>query len=61
MATLYPNKPVPPDIDHVVENVAPGTGYRNNATNGIATGGASQGVYMVAAGGHVNSGCCFRA
>src|SRR5262249_58917229 len=31
--------------------VAPGTGYRNNATSGIATGGASQGVYMVAAGG----------
>ncbi|HEU4726508.1 MAG TPA: arabinofuranosidase catalytic domain-containing protein [Kofleriaceae bacterium] len=39
--------------------VAPGTGYRNNATSGIATGSASQGVYMVAAGGHVNSGCCF--
>ena len=39
--------------------VAPGTGYRNNATNGIATGSAAQGVYMVAAGGHVNSGCCF--
>jgi hypothetical protein len=39
--------------------VAPGTGYRNNATSGIATGNASQGVYMVAAGGHVNSGCCF--
>jgi hypothetical protein len=39
--------------------VAPGTGYRNNATNGIATGSQSQGVYMVAAGGHVNSGCCF--
>ena len=39
--------------------VAPGTGYRNNATNGIATGSGAQGVYMVAAGGHVNSGCCF--
>jgi hypothetical protein len=39
--------------------VAPGTGYRNNATSGIATGSAPQGVYMVAAGGHVNSGCCF--
>src|SRR5262249_6365534 len=39
--------------------VAPGTGYRNNATSGIATGSAAQGVYMVAAGGHVNSGCCF--
>ena len=31
--------------------VAPGTGYRNNATSGIATGSAPQGVYMVAAGG----------
>jgi non-reducing end alpha-L-arabinofuranosidase len=39
--------------------VAPGTGYRNNATNGIATGSASQGVYMVANGRHFNSGCCF--
>jgi len=39
--------------------VAPGTGYRNDATNGIATGSAAQGEYMVAAGGHVNSGCCF--
>jgi non-reducing end alpha-L-arabinofuranosidase len=39
--------------------VAPGTGYRNDATNGIARGSAAQGEYMVAAGGHVNSGCCF--
>jgi hypothetical protein len=39
--------------------VAPGTGYRNDATNGIATGSQSQGAYMVAAGNHVNSGCCF--
>ncbi len=39
--------------------VAPGVGYRNDATSGIATGGGSQGEYMVAAGGHVNSGCCF--
>ena len=39
--------------------VAPGVGYRNDATNGIATGSQAQGEYMVAAGGHVNSGCCF--
>jgi hypothetical protein len=39
--------------------VAPGVGYRNDATSGIATGSAAQGAYMVAAGGHVNSGCCF--
>jgi hypothetical protein len=39
--------------------VAPGTGYRNDSTNGIATGSQAEGTYMVAAGGHVNSGCCF--
>jgi non-reducing end alpha-L-arabinofuranosidase len=39
--------------------VAPGTGYRDNSTSGIATGSASQGVYMVANGRHFNSGCCF--
>lgn len=39
--------------------VAPGTGYRRNSTSGIATGSASQGVYMVASGTHFNSGCCF--
>jgi hypothetical protein len=39
--------------------VAPGTGYRDDATSGIATGSQAQGEYMVAAGNHVNSGCCF--
>ncbi|HEY3750857.1 MAG TPA: arabinofuranosidase catalytic domain-containing protein [Pseudonocardiaceae bacterium] len=39
--------------------VAPGVGYRDDTTSGVATGSAAQGVYMVAAGGHVNSGCCF--
>ena len=39
--------------------VAPGTGYRNDHTSGIATGSGAQGEYMVTAGGHVNSGCCF--
>jgi non-reducing end alpha-L-arabinofuranosidase len=39
--------------------VAPGVGYRDDATSGIATGGQAQGEYMVAAGSHVNSGCCF--
>ena len=39
--------------------VSPGVGYRNDRTSGIATGSGAQGVYMVAAGGHVNSGCCF--
>jgi hypothetical protein len=39
--------------------VAPGVGYRNDTTSGIATGSQPQGEYMVASGAHVNSGCCF--
>jgi non-reducing end alpha-L-arabinofuranosidase len=46
---------------HVVYGVfvSPGVGYRDNSTSGIATGTASEGMYMVASGTHVNSGCCF--
>ena len=36
-----------------------GIGYRDNATTGIATAGAAEGMYMVASGTNVNSGCCF--
>ena len=39
--------------------VSPGVGYRIDTTNGVATGSAGQGEYMVAAGSHVNGGCCF--
>jgi hypothetical protein len=39
--------------------VSPGVGYRDDATSGVATGSQPQGAYMVAAGTHVNSGCCF--
>jgi non-reducing end alpha-L-arabinofuranosidase len=39
--------------------IAGGNGYRDNATNGIATGGSAEGMYMVASGTHVNTGCCF--
>jgi hypothetical protein len=39
--------------------VTPGTGYRDDATTGVATGSQPQGAYMVASGTHVNSGCCF--
>jgi len=39
--------------------VAPGTGYRNNSTNGIATGDAAEGMYAVFDGTHYNGGCCF--
>ncbi len=39
--------------------VSAGVGYRRNSTSGIATGTAPEGMYMVAAGTHTNSGCCF--
>ncbi|KAK7046625.1 alpha-N-arabinofuranosidase [Favolaschia claudopus] len=39
--------------------VAPGTGYRNDATNGIAVGDAAEGMYAVFDGTHYNDGCCF--
>jgi len=39
--------------------VAPGTGYRNNTTNGIATGDQPEGMYAVLDGTHFNGGCCF--
>ncbi|MEU5116827.1 alpha-L-arabinofuranosidase B [Streptomyces longwoodensis] len=39
--------------------VAPGTGYRDNSTNGIATGDQPEGMYAVLDGTHYNGGCCF--
>ncbi|MEW9552795.1 alpha-L-arabinofuranosidase B [Nonomuraea sp. NPDC050783] len=39
--------------------VAPGTGYRNNATNGVARGDQPEGMYAVFDGTHYNGGCCF--
>jgi hypothetical protein len=39
--------------------VAPGTGYRNDHTNGIATGDQAEGMYAVLDGTHYNGGCCF--
>ncbi|MET8295749.1 alpha-L-arabinofuranosidase B [Streptomyces sp. NPDC001591] len=39
--------------------VAPGTGYRNNHTTGIATGDQPEGMYAVLDGTHFNGGCCF--
>ena len=39
--------------------VAPGTGYRNNNTNGIATGDQPEGMYAIFDGSHFNGGCCF--
>jgi hypothetical protein len=39
--------------------VAPGTGYRNNSTNGVARGDQAEGMYAVLDGTHYNGGCCF--
>ncbi len=39
--------------------VAPGTGYRDDRTNGIATGDNPEGLYAVFDGTHFNGGCCF--
>ncbi len=39
--------------------VAAGTGYRDNSTNGIATGNNPEGEYAIFDGTHYNGGCCF--
>ncbi|WP_027344857.1 alpha-L-arabinofuranosidase B [Hamadaea tsunoensis] len=39
--------------------VAPGTGYRNNNTSGVATGDQPEGMYAIMDGTHYNGGCCF--
>ncbi|KAJ1028788.1 hypothetical protein NDA16_001953 [Ustilago loliicola] len=39
--------------------ISPGTGYRNDNTNGIATGNQPEGMYAVLDGTHYNGGCCF--
>jgi len=39
--------------------VAPGTGYRDDSTSGIATGDQSEGEYAIFDGTHFNGGCCF--
>ena len=36
-----------------------GTGYRNDHTNGIATGDQPEGMYAIFDGSHTNGGCCF--
>lgn len=39
--------------------MSPGCGYRNDATSGIATGDAAEGMYAVLDGTHYNGECCF--
>ena len=38
--------------------VAPGTGYRDDHTSGIATGDQAEGEYAIFDGTHYNGGCC---
>ncbi|GAK63300.1 uncharacterized protein PAN0_003d1504 [Moesziomyces antarcticus] len=39
--------------------IAPGMGYRNDKTNGVATGNQAEGMYAVLDGTHYNDQCCF--
>ena len=39
--------------------ISPGTGYRNDATTGIAVNDAAEGMYAILDGTHYNDGCCF--
>ncbi|KAK3674155.1 hypothetical protein LTR78_006002 [Recurvomyces mirabilis] len=39
--------------------VTPGVGYRNDRTNGVATGNSAEGIYAVLDGTHYNNKCCF--
>lgn len=39
--------------------ISPGTGYRNDATTGVATGDQPEGMYSVFGGTYYDSGCCF--
>jgi non-reducing end alpha-L-arabinofuranosidase len=39
--------------------IPPGTGYRDDSTNGIATGDNPEGEYAIFDGTHYNGGCCF--
>ena len=39
--------------------VAPGTGYRNDSTHGIATGDQAEGEYAIFDGTHTGGPCCF--
>lgn len=38
---------------------SPGTGYRNDQTTKIPTGGDPQGIYAVMDANHFNDNCCF--
>jgi non-reducing end alpha-L-arabinofuranosidase len=39
--------------------IKPFMGYRNNKTNGVATGNQPEGMYMVTSGKHYNDSCCY--
>src|SRR5579872_7204663 len=40
-------------------HIPAGTGYRDDATSGVATGDAPETEYMVTSGSYYNGGCCF--
>lgn len=40
-------------------HIPAGTGYRNDATSGVATGDQPETEYMVTSGNYYNGGCCF--
>ncbi|KAJ7635049.1 glycoside hydrolase family 54 protein [Roridomyces roridus] len=39
--------------------ISPSSGYRNDATSGVAVGDAAEGIYAVLDGTHFNGACCF--
>lgn len=39
--------------------ISPGTGYRDNATTGVAVNGEPESMYMVTSSAYVNNKCCF--
>lgn len=39
--------------------ISPGTGYRDDATTGVAVNGEPEGMYMVTSSTYVNNKCCF--
>ncbi|PYC79542.1 alpha-L-arabinofuranosidase [Streptomyces tateyamensis] len=39
--------------------ISPGVGYRDDSTNGVATGDSPEGIYGIVDGTHYNNQCCF--
>jgi non-reducing end alpha-L-arabinofuranosidase len=55
-------EPITSDVSnfcYLAEHGDCSSGYRNDATNGIATGDEPEGLYAVLDGTHYNANCCF--